>query len=118
MWNRVYVCDIDLGKYATVTSVKTEKPLEFALQGNYPNPFNPSTTIRFSLANAGKVNLAIYNIAGQKIRQLVSETMQPGSHAVRWDGRNDKGQTVSSGTYIMRLSTGSSIVTKNMMLLK
>ncbi|MFA6472110.1 MAG: hypothetical protein WCU00_08740, partial [Candidatus Latescibacterota bacterium] len=69
--NTVYVLDANLAKYAGTTGVESDKPLEFALKGNFPNPFNPSTTIQFSLAAAGKVNLVIYNVAGQKVRELV-----------------------------------------------
>ena len=119
-WDRVYVRDINMQELAANfgTGVETEKPLEFVLQGNFPNPFNPSTSIQFSLAKAGKVNLAIYNVAGQKVRELVSETLQPGIHEVRWDGRNEKGQTVSTGTYIVRLGMGRNVVTKKMTMLK
>jgi WD40 repeat protein len=98
--------------------VETVAPVGFAIKGNFPNPFNQSTVIEYTLPESGRVNLEIYNILGQKIRRLVSETVQPGHHTVRWDGRTDSGQTVSSGTYIMRLSMGSYVMTKNMMVLK
>ena len=103
---------------AASAGVQTVAPVGFALKGNFPNPFNQSTVIEYTLPASGRVTLEIYNVLGQKIRQLVSETVRPGHHAVRWDGRNDKGQTVSSGTYIMRLSMGRNVVTKNMMVIK
>ncbi|MFA6471739.1 MAG: M56 family metallopeptidase [Candidatus Latescibacterota bacterium] len=103
---------------AVPAGVETVAPVGFALKGNFPNPFNQSTVIEYTLPSSGRVDLEIYNVLGQKIRRLVSETVQPGHHAVRWDGRTDSGQKVSSGTYIMRLSMGSYVMTKNMMVLK
>jgi beta-lactamase regulating signal transducer with metallopeptidase domain/Tol biopolymer transport system component len=98
--------------------VETIAPMGFAIRGNFPNPFNQSTVIEYTLPDAGRVSLEIYNVLGQKIRQLVSETVQPGFHKIRWDGRTDNGNIVSSGTYIMRLSMGKFIVTKNMTMIK
>jgi Tol biopolymer transport system component len=118
-WSQVYVRDFNPADYTTITSVDIAKPLEFALQGNYPNPFNPSTSIQFSLATAGKVNLSIYNVAGQKIRELVSNTeMTPGIHRVLWDGHDDLGKPVSSGIYLSRLETGGKAVAGRMLLVK
>ncbi|MDP2983014.1 MAG: M56 family metallopeptidase [Candidatus Latescibacter sp.] len=98
--------------------VQTIAPVGFAIRGNYPNPFNQSTVIEYTLPESGEVTLEIYNVLGQKVRRLVSETIQPGRHTARWDGRTDKGLTVSTGTYIMRLSMGKFVVTKNIMVLK
>jgi Tol biopolymer transport system component len=118
-WQNVYVKDINLADYTTVTSVETEKPSVFALQGNYPNPFNPSTTIQFSLATAGKVNLTIYNVAGQKIRELVKNAeLTPGIHHVLWDGHDDLGKPVSSGVYLSKLQMGSKVLAGRMLLMK
>jgi beta-lactamase regulating signal transducer with metallopeptidase domain len=103
---------------AIPAGVETIAPVGFALKGNFPNPFNQSTVIEYTLQESGKVSLEIYNVLGQKIRQLVSETMQPGRHSVRWDGRTDDGRTVSSGNYIMRLNMGKFTVTKNMTMIK
>jgi Tol biopolymer transport system component len=118
-WDRIYVRDIDLAKYTTVTAVEGEKPNVFALQGNYPNPFNPSTTIQFTLAASGKVNLVIYNVAGQKVRELVKDAvMTPGIHNVLWDGHNDLGIPVSSGIYLSRLQMGGKSLAGRMLLMK
>ncbi|MCK5052229.1 MAG: choice-of-anchor D domain-containing protein [Candidatus Cloacimonetes bacterium] len=69
------------------------------LTGNYPNPFNPTTNINFSLKADSRVSLMIYNVRGQKVRTLVNDNMQAGYHSIVWDGRDDSGKSVSSGVY-------------------
>jgi len=81
-------------------------PTAFALSENYPNPFNPTTTIEFAIPVAGNVELVIYNINGQKVRTLVNETKDAGFYKVMWDGRNEIDETVSSGIYLYRLVSG------------
>jgi hypothetical protein len=93
-------------------------PTEFALQLNYPNPFNPSTTIKYQIAVDANVTLDVYNLAGQKIRTLVSNEQKAGYYSVVWDGRNDAGQTVSSGLYLYRVHAGSFVATHKMLLIK
>ncbi|MCD4828323.1 MAG: right-handed parallel beta-helix repeat-containing protein [Candidatus Cloacimonetes bacterium] len=85
---------------------------------NYPNPFNPETTIRFTLPRDVHVELAVYNIRGQRVRTLANEDMIRGYHAVKWDGRDSNGSSVASGVYFYRLSTGSWSTVKKMLLLK
>lgn len=74
------------------------------LVGNHPNPFNPTTTIRFSLAEAGIASLKIYDVRGRLVRTLLEGPAQPGEHDLRWDGRSDGGARVASGVYFMRLA--------------
>jgi len=74
-------------------------PTVTELTGNYPNPFNPSTNIKFSLKADSKVQLHIYNIKGQKVKTLINEDMEAGYHTVVWNGRDDNGKSVSSGVY-------------------
>jgi hypothetical protein len=93
-------------------------PLMYALKQNYPNPFNPTTTFEFTLEAAGPVNMAVYDLAGHKIRTLVDESMAPGTHSVTWDGRDDAGIRMSAGVYFYRLTAGSVTMTKKMMLMK
>ncbi len=88
------------------------------LKGNYPNPFNPTTHINFSLKKAGKVELVIYNINGQKVRTLVDGEMAADNHSVKWNGRDDRGNSVSSGTYFYRLQTSETSQTRKMLMLK
>jgi hypothetical protein len=84
-----------------------EVPAQFRLLQNYPNPFNPQTTIGYQLPTAAKVELAIYNILGQKIRSLISERQTAGSYEIRWDGKNDAGIPVASGIYLYKLKAGN-----------
>ena len=102
----------------TTTSDVKVIPGEFALQQNFPNPFNPSTEIRYDLPDEGFVNLVVYNMVGQKVRTLRSETMQPGYHSMVWDGRNDVGSQVATGMYFYSIHTGSFQATKKMLFLK
>lgn len=79
-------------------------PKQFALHQNFPNPFNPATTIRYDLPKPAQVNLTIYNILGQKVRTLVNAFETAGYKSVVWDGKNEFGHPVGSGVYIYRLS--------------
>jgi len=80
-------------------------PATTGLVGNAPNPFNPTTVVRYQLHESARVSLAIYNVLGQPVRTLVSGTMPAGLHSVVWDGLDDTGLNVSSGTYIYVLTT-------------
>jgi hypothetical protein len=88
------------------------------LIGNYPNPFNPETTIMFSTAHEGFVCINIYNIRGQRVRGLISEVRGQGNHTVIWDGRNDAGNLVGSGVYFYQMRTGCFVANRRMLLLK
>ncbi len=90
----------------------------YQLEQNYPNPFNPSTTISFALPQAEEVTLAIYNIHGQLVRQLVAGQMNAGRHSVVWDATNDHGQNVASGVYLYMIKTGSFTAQRKLVLLK
>ncbi len=85
---------------------------------NYPNPFNPETTISFNNPKNSMVNLAIYNIKGQLVKTLVNEELIAGVHSIVWKGKNNYGQSVASGVYFTRIKTLHSIVTKKMVLMK
>jgi hypothetical protein len=82
-------------------------PTTFAVSRNYPNPFNPTTTIDYQLPQAVDVKLEIYNVLGQKVRTLVSGSMQPGRYQAVWDARNDAGALVGSGIYIYRFQASA-----------
>lgn len=98
--------------------VAVEQPVGFRLSGNYPNPFNPSTTIAFTLPSAGSARLSVYSLSGQKIRELASGEMTAGSHSVVWDGRDARGAQVSSGVYIVSLKHGSFTASKKITLVR
>ncbi len=101
-------------------------PNEFNLSNNYPNPFNPQTTIRYDMSVSGKVVLEIYNVLGQKIRTLVNEEKEAGRFSVVWNGLTDNQNLVSSGVYFYRLVVNSSnpmrsenyTITKKMVLIR
>jgi uncharacterized Ntn-hydrolase superfamily protein len=113
---------------STVTGVSPnspQQPRRFILYPNYPNPFNPSTTIRYHLASAARVTLKIYNALGQEIKTLVRQRQPAGTYAISWDGRDGAGEAVSSGVYIYRLQASDSpenaalfIQTRKMIFLK
>jgi len=85
---------------------------------NYPNPFNPETTIRYSLSNNGPVKIQIYNIKGQLIRNLVNENKKAGNYTVIWNGKDEQGKSVSSGIYFYRMQSSKYSATQKMMLMK
>ena len=95
-----------------------ETPTTTALLGNYPNPFNPSTTFRYTLSTPELVTLKVYSMLGQLVRTIVNEQQVEGYYEAIWDGRNDAGATVSSGIYIYRMTAGSYVETRRMMLVK
>ncbi len=95
-----------------------DTPTEFDLEKNYPNPFNPVTTIEFSLPEAIRVELTVFNSTGQVVKNLTRESYQAGTYSVKWDGTNETGQKVASGVYIYRLVAGDFVKTNRMILLK
>lgn len=106
-----------------ITEVTTEKsksiPSNFNLEQNVPNPFNPTTTIKYQIPKTTQITLKIYNILGQEVKTLINKNMSPGNYEVQWDGTNNLGQKVSSGIYIYRMETNSEYVkTRKMLYLK
>lgn len=85
---------------------------------NYPNPFNPSTTIKLKLEVTGKIELAIYNIKGQKVKTLMDCTTAPGTYECNWNGKDETGKTVSSGQYVVKLKQNGKETATKIMLLK
>ena len=103
----------------TPTGDKVEPiPLVNALHQNHPNPFNPSTTISFSLRSHGHVSLAVYDVTGRLVRVLVDGFKEAGPHEVTWDGRGREGSAVASGLYFYRFETGVYTETRKMVLLR
>ncbi|MCH8024090.1 MAG: Ig-like domain-containing protein [Candidatus Marinimicrobia bacterium] len=93
-------------------------PADFSLLPNYPNPFNPSTTITFTVPRRERVRLAVYDIMGRPVSTILTATIEPGRHQVVWDGRDAKGRNVATGVYIYRLETPSKSLARKMMLVK
>ncbi len=95
-----------------------ELPTPLALRQNFPNPFNPSTTIAFALERSGPVKLQVYDARGRLVRTLVDEAREAGAHSVAWDGRDNGGRSSAAGVYLYRLDAGSSSLQRKMTLLK
>lgn len=90
----------------SISKLSPSIPKEFALNQNFPNPFNPQTEINFSLPEPAFVTLKIYNILGQAIRTLVNQRIESGSYSVVWDGLDDNNKEVSSGIYFYKIQAG------------
>ena len=93
-------------------------PGAFWLSNNYPNPFNPSTTIAFDLPQRSHVTIEVFNLLGQKVANLVDGVYPAGSYEVTWNGESSSGESVSTGVYLYRLMAGNFVQTKKMLLLK
>jgi hypothetical protein len=96
----------------------SEIPAETVLLGNYPNPFNPSTTIRYVIRVDNFVSIRVYNMLGQEVATLVDGFQKAGEQSVVWDGVNNTGQAVASGLYICRFHAGNLIMSQKMLLAK
>lgn len=106
---------------STATKVEKQKkftPTVYFLSQNHPNPFNPVTLIEYQLPQAAQVELAIYNLLGQKIKTLVEEKKPAGQFTVQWYGRNDQGRAMPSGVYLYRLQAGDFVDSKKMLLIR
>ena len=100
-------------------SIELPRAAELSLDQNFPNPFNPSTSISFTIGSGGaEVSLNIYDIRGSLIRTLVDGFSEEGAHTVFWNGTNNQGKNVSSGVYVYRLKTKDQVHTRKMVLLK
>ena len=101
----------------SVAGAQQNLPEDFELLPNYPNPFNPETTIPFALPRKVHVELAVFNLLGQRVATLVDADLKPGVHRAIWNGRNALGERVSAGIYICRLRAGEVVLTRKMTLL-
>ena len=93
-------------------------PMAYSLGLNFPNPFNPTTTLEYSIPQSGHVELVIYNMAAQKVCTLVSENQSAAYRKVVWNGRNDMGETVGAGLYFYKIVSGDFSKIQKMMLVK
>jgi len=119
----IHFSNIVIKPYSQPTGVEdntTYIPSQFRLFSNYPNPFNPETTIQFMVSTTGQayVTLTVYNVLGQKVRTLFQGNCEPGIHKVVWDTRNNSGRLMESGIYIYRLQSDNITLTKRMVLLR
>jgi hypothetical protein len=100
------------------TAVPPPAAVALSLEPNAPNPFNPTTTIRFTLPAQSHVNLSVFDVRGRHIATLVDGVMPAGPSSAVWNGRNRSGAPVSSGVYFCRLTAGPNVRTRKMVLLK
>ena len=107
--------------YAYSNEIEVEvnfTPTEYALYQNYPNPFNPGTTIEFTVPETENIIITIFDMIGREIRTLFSGKVQAGTYKVEWNGKNNAGVQVSSGSYLYRLTSGNFVQSKKLILLK
>ena len=103
---------------AVVDDHSAGAPKSFSLSQNYPNPFNPETTIRFDLPQAEEIELALYDLTGQKVATLAEGLRETGTYSLRWDGRDEDGRELASGVYLYRLIAGDRVATRKLLLLR
>lgn len=112
---------IDMGAYESALAtgiVHAEAPLVSGLGGNRPNPFNPATTIAFSLSKEGRVSLVVHDISGRVIAVLLDEILEAGEHVRAWDGKDSRGRDLGSGVYLVRMVAGNLTATRKIVLLR
>jgi len=118
----VYFDDFKIyGPSGPTNSIKEQNPStpsDFKLLQNYPNPFNPNTTIEFNIPSRSSVQISIFNNVGQLVKSIQTSEMSQGVHSTVWDGKDNLGVSVSTGTYFYQLKVGESMQSKKMLLLK
>lgn len=101
------------------TTIKLSLPPKpVTLYQNFPNPFNPSTTISFFIPDRASINLDIFDVKGRRVKTLIDEIKPAGRYNAEWNGRNSRGNPVSSGVYYYRLTAGKNIITKKLVLMR
>jgi len=95
-----------------------EAPDQFAVMGNYPNPFRSTTKIRFALPERGPVTLAVYDVMGRRVATIIESEMAAGVHDIAWNGRAESGQPLASGVYLYRLEAGTNVATQRLTLIR
>ena len=121
--NKIFAATHGMGMFSTtiVTSVKeleVNLPGNFELSQNYPNPFNPSTKFRYALPEGKNVKVVVYGLNGRRVAELVNNYQNAGTYEVTWNGKNDSGIQVASGTYIYSIEAGTFTQVRKMVLLK
>ena len=93
-------------------------PSDFALGGNYPNPFNPATNIYYTIDSFSELNITVYDVLGNQVRNLFQGKVPPGDHSIYWNGEDQSGTGLPSGVYFYRLESKGRNILGKMMLLK
>jgi photosystem II stability/assembly factor-like uncharacterized protein len=117
-WNETYFMRATIQTTTSVAEIDSRIPDNFEVSQNYPNPFNPNTKFRYALPEGRNISIIIYDINGSKITELVNNYQNAGTYEVTWNGKNDFGEHVASGTYIYSIKAGDYKVSKKMVLLK
>jgi hypothetical protein len=117
-WTNLGAAEVTVIPVETVVLDTEVLPTEVSLAQNYPNPFNPVTTIRYELPRRSSVDLAVYNLAGQRVATLSLGDQPAGFHAVTWDGRDNAGGRAASGVYVYRLTVGDRVEQRKLLLLQ
>ena len=112
------VVETYIANYSGTEFVSTSTVTDYAIMSNYPNPFNPSTTVSYELFTEAFVNLSVYNVVGQEVASLVNGVVGIGEHSVVWNGLDATGNEVSSGVYILQLNTQSEVISSKITLLR
>ena len=115
---RIPAADPEPAATAILETFDDGTPDEYALRPGYPNPFNAETVLLFDLPVAAEVRLSVYNLAGQRVADLVRARREAGTHRVQWDGRDGVGVPLASGVYLVRLSAGRWVGTEKLLLLR
>lgn len=118
---RYYYQLADVSTYGTETrhtTIASALIPDFRLEQNFPNPFNPETTIRFRLVDMGQAELAIFDVSGRKVRTLVNGMLSAGSHEVSWNATDDSGNLLPSGMYVYRLTANGASTSGKMIYMK
>ncbi len=113
-----FIYIIEEGSVTSVEEQKLTSPDNFALYPNYPNPFNSSTTIRFDITQDSQVALRIYDVMGREIKTLFEGALVRGAHRMIWNGRDNHGNSASSGIYLLRIQAGLFSQVREMTLLR
>jgi hypothetical protein len=119
----VVICDaaaheLSIGTADLAWSTREDRSADFTLEQNFPNPFNPSTTIAYKLERAEYVRLVVFDITGREINTLIDHYQNAGRYTPRWNGEDNRGSKVASGMYFARLQAGSQVATMKMILAK
>ena len=107
-----------VNRYDFLSVDKINLPKSYALHNNFPNPFNPSTLIRFDLPVSDDAEISIYNMLGQKVKTFLMYNKSAGTHSVRWNGVNQNNEQVAAGVYFYQLKTKNFTKMKKMVLVK
>lgn len=117
-WNETYFVRATIQTTTSIVEIENSVPKDFVLYPNYPNPFNPSTTIKFALPKEEYTEVTVYDIAGKEVAKLVQNNLNSGTYTVSWNGKNNSGLTVSSGIYLCTIIAGKHSQTIKMLMMK